>query len=113
MSESISKNNELENEMTLDMSYFWYSDNIWWSANECNQWRPSDCKVASIVIAKMENGACLGPNKTFIMFEKLWVQMVMNNDGQIEVVDVEGKAVFLLRAGILAVNEVSLLIWLS
>ena len=39
--------------------------------------------------------------------------MVMNNDGQIEVVDVEGKAVFLLRAGILAVNEVSLLIWLS
>ena len=27
MYESISKNNELENEMTLDMSYFWYSDN--------------------------------------------------------------------------------------
>ena len=26
MSESISKNNELENEMSLDMSYFWYSD---------------------------------------------------------------------------------------
>ena len=26
MSESISKNKELENEMTLDMSYFWYSD---------------------------------------------------------------------------------------
>ena len=26
MSESIYKNNELENEMTLDMSYFWYSD---------------------------------------------------------------------------------------
>ena len=26
MSESISKNIELENEMTLDMSYFWYSD---------------------------------------------------------------------------------------
>ena len=26
MSESISKNNELENEMTLDMSNFWYSD---------------------------------------------------------------------------------------
>ena len=26
MSESISKNNELENEMTLDMSFFWYSD---------------------------------------------------------------------------------------
>ena len=26
MYESISKNNELENEMTLDMSYFWYSD---------------------------------------------------------------------------------------
>ena len=24
MYESISKNNELENEMTLDMSYFWY-----------------------------------------------------------------------------------------
>ena len=29
MSESISKNNELENEMTLDMSYFWYSDVMW------------------------------------------------------------------------------------
>ena len=29
MYESISKNNELENEMTLDMSYFWYSDNHW------------------------------------------------------------------------------------
>ena len=29
MSESISKNNELENEMTLDMSYFWYSDAHW------------------------------------------------------------------------------------
>ena len=27
MYESISKNHELENEMTLDMSYFWYSDN--------------------------------------------------------------------------------------
>ena len=26
MYESISKNNELENEMTLDMSFFWYSD---------------------------------------------------------------------------------------
>ena len=26
MYESISKNNELENEMTLDMIYFWYSD---------------------------------------------------------------------------------------
>ena len=26
MYESISKNNELENEITLDMSYFWYSD---------------------------------------------------------------------------------------
>ena len=26
MSESIYKNNELENEMTLYMSYFWYSD---------------------------------------------------------------------------------------
>ena len=28
MYESISKNSELENEMTLDMSYFWYSDDI-------------------------------------------------------------------------------------
>ena len=27
MSESIYKNNELENEVSLDMSYFWYSDN--------------------------------------------------------------------------------------
>ena len=26
MYESVSKINELENEMTLDMSYFWYSD---------------------------------------------------------------------------------------
>jgi hypothetical protein len=26
MSESIYKNNELENEVILDMSYFWYSD---------------------------------------------------------------------------------------
>ena len=26
MSESIYKNNELENEVSLDMSYFWYSD---------------------------------------------------------------------------------------
>ena len=36
MYESISKNNGLENEMTLDMSDFWYSDdgsikNLWWS----------------------------------------------------------------------------------
>ena len=29
MSESISKSNELEYEMTLDMSFFWYSDNHW------------------------------------------------------------------------------------
>ena len=29
MSESKSKNNELENEMTLDMSYFWYSDDTY------------------------------------------------------------------------------------
>ena len=28
MSESIYKNDELENEVSLDMSYFWYSDNI-------------------------------------------------------------------------------------
>ena len=28
MSESIYKNNELENEVSLDMSYFWYSDNV-------------------------------------------------------------------------------------
>ena len=28
MYESISKNNELENEMTLDMSYFWYLDDV-------------------------------------------------------------------------------------
>ena len=27
--ESISKNDELENEMILDMSYFWYSDRGW------------------------------------------------------------------------------------
>jgi hypothetical protein len=26
MHESINKNDELENEMSLDMSYFWYSD---------------------------------------------------------------------------------------
>ena len=26
MYESIYKNNELENELSLDMSYFWYSD---------------------------------------------------------------------------------------
>ena len=26
MYESISKNDELENEVSLDMSYFWYSD---------------------------------------------------------------------------------------
>ena len=39
--------------------------------------------------------------------------MVMNIDGQVEVVDIEGKAVFLLRSGNLAVNKVSLLIWLS
>ena len=29
MYESVSKINELENEMTLDMSYFWYSDVGW------------------------------------------------------------------------------------
>ena len=29
MYKSISKNNELENEMTLDMSYFWYSEEGW------------------------------------------------------------------------------------
>ena len=28
MYESIYKNDELENEMSLDMSYFWYSD-VW------------------------------------------------------------------------------------
>ena len=28
MYESISKNNELKNEMTLEMSYFWYSDDL-------------------------------------------------------------------------------------
>ena len=28
MYESISKNNELENEMTLNLSYFWYSDEV-------------------------------------------------------------------------------------
>ena len=32
MYESISKNDELDNEMTLDMSYFWYSD-----LEECNR----------------------------------------------------------------------------
>ena len=28
MSESIYKNDELENEMTLEMIYFWYSDKV-------------------------------------------------------------------------------------
>ena len=28
MYESIYKNNELENEVSLDMSYFWYSDYV-------------------------------------------------------------------------------------
>ena len=32
MSESIYKNDELENEVSLDMSYFWYSDNIVYNA---------------------------------------------------------------------------------
>ena len=38
MAESIYKNNELENEMTLDMSYFWYSDNASWRMSSfcCN-----------------------------------------------------------------------------
>ena len=36
MYESISKNNELENEMTLDMSYFWYSDDANTSQDGCN-----------------------------------------------------------------------------
>ena len=31
MYESISKNNELKNEMTLEMSYFWYSDDLKWT----------------------------------------------------------------------------------
>ena len=31
MYESIYKNDELENEMTLDMSYFWYSDIVFLS----------------------------------------------------------------------------------
>ena len=35
MYESISKNNELENEMTLDMSYFWYSDVGYWLCRVC------------------------------------------------------------------------------
>ena len=34
MSKSISKNNELENEMSLDMSYFWYSDVIFSPMNQ-------------------------------------------------------------------------------
>ena len=29
MSESICKNDELENEVSSDMSYFWYSDVVW------------------------------------------------------------------------------------
>jgi hypothetical protein len=29
MYESIYKNNEVENEVSLDMSYFWYSDACW------------------------------------------------------------------------------------
>ena len=38
MYESISKNNELENEMTLDMSYFWYSDEGMCSGMENPMW---------------------------------------------------------------------------
>ena len=37
MYESISKNNELENEMTLDMSYFWYSDELYWKSTNINK----------------------------------------------------------------------------
>ena len=39
MYESISKNNELENEMTLDVSYFWYSDVV-----------PSSCLLLLAVV---------------------------------------------------------------
>ena len=37
MYESISKNDELENEMTLDMSYFWYSD-VFYDSWLCTQY---------------------------------------------------------------------------
>ena len=43
MYESISKNNELENEMTLDMSYFWYSDVV-----DCCRIMMSRTMIASI-----------------------------------------------------------------
>ena len=36
MYESIYKNNELENEVSLDMSYFWYSDVVFISQVSLN-----------------------------------------------------------------------------
>ena len=46
MYESISKNNELENEMTLDMSYFWYSDDsqILWTGGAPKHYRANQTK---------------------------------------------------------------------
>ena len=59
MYESISKNNELENEMTLDMSYFWYSDVVTYE-NPHGTISNSDLELAghvahNDVLARLEN----------------------------------------------------------
>ena len=49
MYESISKNNELENEMTLDMSYFWYSDDV---SQQCGHLLPWNvCTIQAYIFS--------------------------------------------------------------
>ena len=49
MYESISKNNELENEMSLDMSYFWYSDDVVPIKNQACIWLTELLKVKMLL----------------------------------------------------------------
>ena len=55
MYESIYKNNELENEVSLDMSYFWYSD-VFYAA----KWQTRVCLqgMCCIIISMTINHQC-------------------------------------------------------
>ena len=57
MYESISKNNELENEMTLDMSYFWYSDAI---AHSYCKHSNVDCRSFDASLIFSQDGMIMG-----------------------------------------------------
>ena len=85
MYESISKNNELENEMTLDMSYFWYSD-VGLDTFYIYQWRKL-AKMKTKVNPRVQLWEDLTSFITTATADQAWVLLML--DANADITDLE------------------------